>query len=181
MKVKREQVLNIFGILQSLSNEKVSPRGAYNIAKNKQLAEIELKVYQEAQKQAKTPEGIIKFEEKRLQLCEESAEKDEEKKAKKIDILNPMTGRLEKNQDGSTKQMFDITEENRTVLQKTLDELAETEFKEAFEERDKIEEGFKKLLEEEIDMSFVKIKIDDLPSKITPTEIETLEVLLEVE
>lgn len=172
MKLERKQVLDIYGVMRQLSGDKISPRGAYNIAKCRSLAEVEVNVVNEARKEAKQPEGMLAFEEKRLKLCEELAEKDEEGNAKKFEVPS---------QTGEKQEMFDITPENRKVLEEKLEELAEGEFKEVFEERDKIEQGFADLLSEEIDMSFPKIKLDDLPQKISAEQILALEPLLEVE
>jgi hypothetical protein len=172
MKLSRQQVIDIYGVLFQLRGEKFSPLTAFDIVKNRNLAKAESEVLDEAREQAKIPEGVEAFEQKRLELCELYAEKDEEGKAKKI-----VTG---VNPNGKKQEIFDITMDNQNKIGKELDDLKETEFKETFEEVKKIEDEFERLLNEELDIGFSKIPIKDLP-KVTTDQIEILMPILEAD
>jgi hypothetical protein len=161
MKMKRENVLGVFGIMNVLAEEKTTAKGAYAIAKNKKIAETEVKALQEAQQKVTVPEKFQEYEEKRLDLCEEVADKDEEGKSIKI----------------NNGQQFAISPENQDIFNEKLKVLRE-EYKEAIEAKDKVEKDFFDLLAEEIEIDFHKVKIDDLPDNITASQIEALDEII---
>lgn len=169
MKVQRKKVLDIYGVLFQYLNQKTTARGALNISRDKSLAEVEFKVIQEARDMIKPSDKFMEYEEKRIAVCEEVALKDEEGKSLKILL-----------EDG--REVFNIPPNKTKELEEKLNALldGDPEYKPAIEEKNKTEEEFKNLLEEEVEMSFVKINIDDLPNEITPNEIQILEPLLEV-
>lgn len=161
MKMKRENVINVFGIMNVLSEEKTTAKGAYGIAKNKKIAEAEVKAIQEAQQKVEMPEKFNEFDKKRIELCEEVADKDEDGKPIKI----------------NNGQQFSISEERQDEFSEKLKALRE-EYKEAIEQKDKIEQDFIDLLSEEIEVEFHKVMIDDLPNNITANQIEALDEII---
>lgn len=161
MKMKRENVINVFGIMNVLSEEKTTAKGAYGIAKNKKIAESEVKAIQEAQQKVMMPEKFNEFDKKRIELCEEVADKDEDGKPIKI----------------NNGQQFSISEERQDEFSEKLKALRE-EYKEAIEQKDKIEQDFIDLLSEEIEVEFHRIMIDDLPNNITANQIEALDEII---
>lgn len=166
MKVTRQQVLDIYNILMQFKSERVEASVAFAIAQNRKLGKTELDVINEAREQTKVPEGLEAWEEERIATCADFAEKDEEGNPKKVIS------------DG--REVFDIKIENFKALEQKLMEIRESKYKETFEESDKIEESFKALLEEELDIGFRKIRISGLPN-ISADQIEVLEPILEVE
>lgn len=161
MKMKRENVINVFGIMNVLSEEKTTAKGAYGIAKNKKIAEAEVKAIQEAQQKVEMPEKFNEFDKKRIELCEEVADKDEDGKPIKI----------------NNGQQFSISQEKQEEFAEKLKALRE-EYKEAIEQKDKIEQDFIDLLSEEIEVEFHKVMIDDLPNNITANQIEALDEII---
>ena len=155
MKFTRENLVQIWHVFNSLANEKTTAKGAYGIAKNKRIAEAEIKSIEDAQKNQKEPEGIAKFEKARIELCQELADKDEETGAP---IMN-----------GSNFAMSENAEEFATRFA----ELRE-EYKEALDERDKLSKEFEDFIKEEVEIDFHAIKVDDLPDSMTAMQLEAL-------
>jgi len=167
MKITRQQVLDIYNVLLQFKSEKVDASSAFNISFNRKLAQKEFDVLNEAREQTKIPAGLEEWEEERIQTCKLFAEKDEEGVPKKI-----------RTPDG--REVFDIKSENLKTLEEKLKEIKEEKYKETFEESDKIEESFKKLLEEELDIGFRKIKVSGLPN-VSADQIDILEPILEAD
>lgn len=157
MKMKRENVVGVFGVMNILSEEKTTAKGAYAIAKNKKIAEAEVKAIQEAQQKVTMPETFQEYEKKRIELCEEVSDKDENGNSIKI----------------NNGQQFAIPEERQEEFATKLAALRE-EYKEAIEAKDKVEKDFFDLLSEEVEIEFHRVKIDDLPNNITASQIEVL-------
>jgi len=155
-----------------MGEEKLSPRIALGIARNKAVAEEELKLIQEARSNVKMPEELIKYDEERIELCKQYADKDEEGNPKLKEIKNPETG--------SKQEIFVFSSENNKELVKKIEELIEEKYKEAFERKEDIEEEFEDLLNEEIDVSMVKLDIDKLPD-LTTEQVKVIEPILEVD
>jgi len=154
MKFKREDLVQVWTVLNSIANEKTTAKGAYGIAKNKRLVESEIKSIEDAQKSQVTPEGVQEFDTERLKACNEFCDKDEDGKPKVMNNNFVMT-------------------ENTVVFNEKLAELQE-EFKEGLEARSVLEEEFKVFLQEEVEVEIHTIKINDLPDNITATQIEAL-------
>jgi len=161
MKTKRENVISVFGVMNVLSEEKTTAKGAYAIAKNKKIAEGEVKAIEEAQKNVIIPDKFKEYDEKRIKLCEELADKDKDGNPVKI----------------NNGQQFAISPESQEVFNEKLQSLRE-EYKEAIEEKDKVEKDFLDLLAEEVEVDFHKVKIDDLPDNVTASQIEALDEII---
>lgn len=154
MDFTRENLVQIWGVLSGLAQEKTTAKGAYCIAKNKRIVETEVKSIEEAQKNQKLPDGIGEFESKRITLCEEFCDKDEEGKNKVND------------------NSFVITE-RRFEFNEALSRLRD-EYKEALDARVKQEEEFLSFLRETVDINFHVINVSDLPDNITAQQLEVL-------
>lgn len=172
MKLERKQVVDILNVLNNMGKEKLSPRIALGIARNKAVAEEELKLIQEARSKVVMPEGLLKYDEERIELCKQYAEKDEEGNPKEQEVKNPDTGQKQ--------SIFVFSPENNKELTKAIEKLIENKYKDAFEEKDAIEEEFEDLLNEEIDVSMVKLDIDKLPD-LTTEQVKVIEPILEVD
>lgn len=156
MKISREKLFQVWGVLNQLSSEKTTAKGAYGIAKNKKLFETEIKSMEEAKKNLKYPEEkLSEFHNKRVELCKEFADKDEAGEPK-------VSG-----------QTFVISDEGRVAFDKKFATLRE-EYKETLEEQDKVDAEFRAFLAEEIELVVHNIKIDDMPNGLTAQQLEAL-------
>lgn len=144
--VTRGDLKLIAQTLNKVSNEKMSGKLAFAIAKNIYLMKGELEALEAAEKAS-----IGEFEAKRIELCEKYAEKDETGNVITID------GKYQ----GLTENIEFI---------KVFSELS-SEYKDKFEELDSI-------LKAEVDIKFITITPDDIPS-ITPAESYILLPLFE--
>lgn len=155
MKITREKLIQVFGILSQLSQEKTTAKGAYGIIKNKKLVEVEIKSVEEAQKNLKYPDDLPTFHSERIALCTEFSEKDEDGKPKT---------------EGST---FVLDPETRPEFNSKFSELVE-KFKETLDEQQRVDEDFRLFLAEEIEFVVHGIKIDDMPNGVSAAELELL-------
>lgn len=158
MNFTRENLVQIWGVLNSLAQEKTTAKGAYGIAKNKRIIETEVKSIEEAQRNQKLPDGIEDFEAKRIDLCKEYCDKDKDGK--------PMV-------DGNSFVII----ENQVVFTEKLTELRE-EFAEPLQARKDQDKDFREFLKEDVEIDLHKIKIDDMPNNITGQQIEILDDII---
>ncbi len=120
---------------------------AYAVAKNSQIIKHELKALQEA---VKPSDKFIEFDQKRIELCRDHAEKDE--KGSSIIVGSEFSIR--------DRQSFDID----------LEGLRE-KHAEAVVQREAQVEEYEHLLEESCELSLHKIGKDDLPENITAEQM----------
>ena len=154
MNFTRENLVQIWGVLNGLAQEKTTAKGAYGIAKNKRIVETEVKSIEEAQKNQQLPEGIEEYEQKRLGLCEKFCDKDEEGKP----VVNGNTFVIVKERPAFDTELLKLQEE----------------FKEPLSTRQKQDLEFQDFLKEEVNVDFHQIKIDDLPNNVTGQQVEVL-------
>jgi hypothetical protein len=151
MKIKREKLVSIWGLISNLVNKKAGVKFHYLMLKNKKILEPEV---ESLQKSSTPPEGHIEFNDRRVQLCNQYADKGENGEAK---VIN---GQF-------------IIQEQKPEFEEKMKELKE-EFKEVVETMDKNQEEFQALLQEEIDIEFVKIPLSLMPEEVLGSEIELL-------
>jgi len=155
MKITRENLMNLFGVLNALGSKEMKAKAAYGLAKNKTKVESEIKAIQEAQQKIQPSAEAIKFNEERIKLCEEFSNKDEDGKAIEIGLR------------------YDIPAEKIEAFEAKVEEVKE-KYKEALEEKEKKEEEWMELMKEEVEVDIHRIHIDLMPDTITPQQIETL-------
>jgi hypothetical protein len=173
--MKKRDVLEIFGFCSFLrdNNIKMSASGAYANGKNRRLAEIETQSIREAMDAAEMPKEIGEYDKERFVLCNELCDKDEDG--------NPIIT-VTKNEDGTENRDFRFSVEAHKTLIEKLKFLQEGKYKEAFDEKKKIEDELNKILDEEVDIKFRKIKLSDLPSKdYTTRQMELIDILIDDE
>lgn len=152
MKIKRDKLLEMWGLMEKLSQDKCSVRFHYTILKNKRLLEPEVEILKEANS---TPEEYQEFEQKRMAVCNDYCEKDE-------------NGAPEVKDNN-----FVILDEVREEFNNKLESLKE-EYKEMFEKMTKSRDEFNELLLEEVDIDFVRIPMSIIPTELTGQEVEIL-------
>lgn len=153
--MKRKDLYNLLAGFESVKDLK-GVKFAYARAKNKKLILAELELLKDI---TKDPDEFIDYDKKRIELCKVYCKKDDEGNA------------IIKN------NKYEGLKENTEFIKK-LKELNE-KFKEVIDKRKKQAEEYQKLLDEEIDFEFYKIKLDNIPSDITGAQLEMIELILE--
>lgn len=151
MKVTKEQLLNVWGVLEAVSKQKAPVRFAYGIAKNMRLLKDEVGAIQEARM---PPEKFQEFERKRIKICRDLADKDDNGQPVVLGI------------------QFKVTE-NEAELNEKIDALRE-EYKEAIEEFNEREKEVVKLLKEEVEFDVYKVDFSEFPEKMSAEQMEVL-------
>jgi len=151
MKIKREKLISIWGLVNRLSNEKTSVKFHYLMLKNKRQIEPEMKSLQEAQQ---PPEGFKEFEAKRMEACNEACEKKDGKP--RIEGGN-----------------FVIPEEKRAEFDTTLEKLKD-EYKEVLDKITDNQKQFGELVEEEIEVEFTRIPMSIVPQTMLGGDVDLL-------
>ena len=151
---KKNDLFTLNDAFESVSQLK-GVKFAYVIAKNKNILKGEIDSLQES---VKMSEQYLVYEKKRVELCRELARKDKDGKPMMI---------------GSK---FDI--EDKAAFDKTLKKLQDG-YPAEIKEREKQLENFEKLCKEEIKIDLHKMKQEDLPEDITPSQIEGIIEIIE--
>lgn len=153
VKVKRSDLINAWGVLESLKNQKMGIQTTYKIVKNRKLIEPEIEAIQEA---IKPSEKFIEFEKKRVELCEKFCKKDSGGKA----IVENNSYAFE----DSELPKFQVELKN-----------LQSEYQEEFDKRKMVEKDIENLTNEEIEVDVTKIAINDIPDDfLTISQFETL-------
>lgn len=147
--MKKRELLDFNNALKSVSELK-GVKFAYAVAKNTKVIKNEVEAILDAQKSSKE---FQEYDNERIELCKLMAVKDESGKPK------------------VTQNNFDI--EDKEAFDKEFNKLKK-KYKEAIEDRDKQLEEFNKLLEEEVKIKLHKVKVEELPSDITPKQLNSI-------
>jgi len=151
MKIKREKLISMYGLINRLTGEKTSVKFHYLMLKNKRLIEPEMQSLQAAQQ---PPDGFKEFEAKRMAACTEACEKEDGKP--KVEKGN-----------------FVIQEDKRAEFEAILLKLKE-EYKEVLDKITENQRQFADLLEEEIDIDLLKIPMSIVPQTMLGADVELL-------
>ena len=151
--IKRDlnELLNNLSELNNLSGAKFS----YVILKNKALIETDIKLLTEVNKQTETYQ---KFEFDRFALCEKYCEKDENGKAVLVNNYYKIIDR----------ELFEIE----------MKQLTDMNQQDIIFENNRIK-SFENLLNENVDIEFLKLKISDIPENITVKQMDIIKDFIE--
>lgn len=152
MKISREKILEMWALFEKLSGEKNNVKFYYTILKNKKVIEPEVEILKSANE---APEKHQEFEQKRLVLCGDFCEKDDDGKPE-----------IEGNN-------FVILPEKRSDFEGKLEALKE-EYKEMFDKIEASQKEFDELLNEEIEVEFSLIPMSTVPKELVGQDVETL-------
>jgi hypothetical protein len=155
IKVKRSQLLDFSKIFEDLSRIR-DTKFAYFIAKNKHLIKGELEAINAARQ---PPKGFDSYEQERIRLIGEYAQKDERGDPVVIE-----------------KGMFKL--QNINKFNESLKDL-QCKYAEVLNEIDKKEKELKVFIEEEIEMELLAIKVKSLPKDLASNEMDILMPLLD--
>jgi len=153
MKVTREKLLAIWGLVNNLLAKKTNVKFHYLMLKNRRIMEPEV---ESLQKSNSPPEGFADFEKKRMALCDEFSDKDEDGKA----VIKP---------DNS----FQIAVETKEDFEKGLEDLKE-EFSEVVKTMDNNRKEFADLLKEEIEIELVSVPVSIIQEDLVGRDVDLL-------
>lgn len=148
--MKKRELFGLLNGLEAVKNLK-GVKFAYAVAKNKNLVKREVKLFSESNK---PNEKFLEFDKKRVELCQEYCEKNE-------------------NGEPVIKNNTFIGLEKNDAFNKVIEELRE-EYKEAIDEREKQSKEYNKMLDEEIELDFHKVLLENVPSDITGQQLELI-------
>jgi cobyric acid synthase len=167
MTYKLNEVLGIFNELQKIEDVKASAKFSYAAMRNFKLCEAQSELIKEYA--TKAIEGGEQYRTDRMKIVDELVEKDETGKPKTI--FNPS--------DGLTHYVFKTDEDKKLFLDK-VEKLS----KKHKEYLDKISDRQKKLdemLQQEVEMEFLKVPYKEFPDTITPKQVRILSFMIDEE
>ena len=151
--MKKRDLYNYLRAMDTVKDLK-GVRFAYSILKNKKKIEEEIQIFEEVIK----PNPLFaEYERNRITLCEMHSEKDTE--GKPIII-------------GDKYKLIDTT-----LFNTELDKL-KSGYQDVIEERIKQINEYNEILEEEVDIDLIKLNINELPSEITPKQLEFINFMV---
>ena len=149
MKIKKQEMINLWNILEKLSKTSYPIKFSYFIAKNKSAIKDEVDILTEL---AKAGESFKLYDNKRAALARELSEKDPNG--------NPII----------QNNAYVLTE-NQEAFDKQLEGLR-IEYKKAIENNDKKRDEVNKILQEDYEFKGFKIDMNNLPNELTPELME---------
>lgn len=152
MKIKREKIFVMWDSFERLLMKKNAVKFHYLILKNKQIIQPEVDNIREI---GKTSERYQLFDNKRIKLCNDFAEKDEN------------------GQPVIRDNSFVIIPDKKQEFDSSLDAL-KLEFKDAIDELENKKKEIDELMEEDIEIPFVKIPLSVIPEDLLGKEVEVL-------
>jgi hypothetical protein len=159
LKLKKREILGIYGAMTQIGNQKADVNFAYAIAKNKKTLEPEVTALQEA---GKPSEEYIAYENERMKIATKYAQKDEKG--------NPVM---------KGNGLF-IEPANVAGFDKESEKLND-KHKKVIAEQEKRNKDVETLLNTEMTVELYPIKFDSVPKEITPLVVEILLPLIVVD
>lgn len=150
MKVKKKDLFAVQQVMDRLGAEEVNPRFGYALIKNKAKIKTEIDAIREI---GKPNPAFQKYDEERVGLCKSYADKNEDGTPKV---------------SGNSFVIADIP-----AFEKALAMLRET-YKEVLEDQEKRVAEIDKILEEEFEVEWHRIKLSWLPETMQQSQIEIL-------
>jgi len=153
--MKKKELFQMLSVVEQVANLKGSVKFAYAVAKNRKCLQGEVETLKELIKPSKE---IEEFETKRVKLCQDMSEKDENG----APVIK-----------GNVFVMADPP-----AFEAKFKELQE-EYKVNLEEHAQKKQDFDTLLEEPSDIEFFKVKLENFPNEISAVQMEWLMNLVE--
>lgn len=152
MKITRDKLLGLWALIERLGNEKTSVRFHYLLLKTKRCLAPEV---ESVQKVTTTPEGYPEFDGKRLELCNEHCEKDDEDKP----VLR--------------NNNFIIKADEKETFDKSMEALKE-EYADVIKDAETRQKEFLELLNEEVEVDCPTIPMSIMPEEIVGRDLDLL-------
>jgi len=157
--MKNKELFTIFGAINNLSNIK-SVKFAYCLSKNKKTISDEIKHIQDSVEKLDEVNSKIEkeFEDKRIALVTEYADKDSNDQ--------PII-------ENNNYKITNISEFNEKFAE------LKKEYPEFLKKRQDITDNNNKLLDEESELEFHKIKVDNLPDELSLNDLDLISEFIE--
>lgn len=152
MEIKKRQLVKVWNTIDRLGARQCHRKFAYGLMRNRKILQDEIDILQDL---SKPTDGWQAFEEKRIGICRELADKDENGEPK-----------VQGNQ-------FLVTEK-KEELDERIEKLRE-EHKDDLDEFERREKEFDEILDEDISIDIYKIKLSLFPEQISVYELEVLD------
>lgn len=150
----KNELFTLISVFDQIKNVASNPKFAYAIAKNRKLVQSEVDVIKEA---IAPDEKVKEYDQKRIAMCRDYCQMDAN------------------GQPVIAEQNFVIDPEKQEDFNKAIEELRE-EYTEALDaHRVKLEQA-DQLLQEEVDLDFHKVLIDNFPDGLNQQQYELLMV-----
>jgi hypothetical protein len=150
MKIKRFKLFKVREVIQAMGKANTF-KFSYACAKNLRLVNREI---EDMQKTLEPDEGMKGFEADRIALCQEFSKKEGG---------NPII----------TGNRFEIDETKMYEFNTAMETLREV-YKDVLELNDKKSKTYGEALQEEVDLNFHIVRLEDLPPETKPDELETI-------
>jgi hypothetical protein len=158
--MKRKEISVALDSLNGVSELK-GVKFAFCVLKNKKKIETQMEEDRVIFEQILKPsEGFNEYESKRVQLCVQFSDKDEQG--------NPVV----ENNQYKISNLFDFNTE--------LTKISE-EYQEHIDGRTKQVDEYNTLLEEDINLDFQKVKFEDLPADLSASQLSSLEFMINLD
>lgn len=153
MKLKKEEIVNLWNIIEILNKIKSNVKFTYGIVKNKKIIQSEVEAIKET---LKSSERFEEYERNRIKLCSQMSEKNEDNKP--IIINNE----------------FKI--QNIKLFKIMLNKLVE-EYQEDIDLESEKNKQIKNFLQEEVEVELYKINLEYFP-EVTTEQMKILIILI---
>lgn len=156
--LKNYEIINIFEGLQRINVNPAPVKFMYAVSRNKKIL---LSEYRELDEMRKPTEEVFEYERKRIEICEEYSEKDE-------------NGNIKKRPTGPNTFDYIIEEKYKEGFDKEMKKLEE-KYKESLDNHKKKIEDFKSLLQEDSNTENLhKVKLEDVPTNLNQNIMDLL-------
>ena len=150
MKIKKQDLIELWQTFETLSNGEHPLKFSYFISKNKNIIKNEIEILTEL---SKPKQEFIEYDNKRATLAYELSDKNSAGKP----IIENNSYVVTNNKEEFDSQLQILKEEYKTAI----------------EEQIKAQKEFQAILQEDYDFDGYGIKISDLPNMITPKILDT--------
>jgi len=150
--MKKSELFTVMRVLNEIGNAKTHPKFAYGVTKNKKKIQNEIDAIQAA---SEPTAAVTEFDEKRLAVCEQHAEKDS--------AAQPIT----------TGNNYVIDEKKKSTFDKKIKSLRKRYEKDLDDHKVQMDQ-VNEIMAEDIDMGFHKIDIDFFPEGLKQYQYDAL-------
>lgn len=152
--MKRSQFFNLYNKLQGVKYHTDSVKFSYALIKNIKTIELEIQKLNES---IIPSDDFLKFEQERIQVCQDHTQKDENGDPIVIDNEFQI-----ENQEEFNIALLPIKEKYGRILQLRQNQI----------------DAYNRMLDEKIEMDLILVGVDELPKEMTPNELEDIYPIL---
>ena len=150
MKLTRKKAMEFNIVFNLLANLKGKLKFHYTLRKNIEMLKEEIMIINNLkQKLSELSPAQQDYEDKRIDICKQYAEKDENNIPKKEQLNNGIS-------------VFVFSDKNKEIVDKEIEKLSE-EYKELLDKDQQEKEEFLTFLEEQIEVELFKFKLSEMP------------------